>query len=1137
MAETTSQVNVNDIPEYLKPYRNALLNAAFGLAMKPEYLQKQGIPIMGGTIAPPANPPVQPTIPPTPTSPAPPDQSVPDAMARITTEPVHGGSTLSRGAAGIEELLRSNRIGYAEGGRLANSAAGIEELLKSFSVAPAGSDVWLGEGGTPLGGVYNGNNVSPTPKIPSTIGTGTQPPPTPQPPSVTPPSTAGPGGVITTPPSGTLPVGNPNPTNKPPQVGTGIGGGGGVTQPPPATHGGGPSTPIPQPSPNPNGYQTPPAFLAHRPDNFAGAAQAEKMGYNPNQYAEERTAQDLADRHGAQLVYTNSGGPISPPSQATLYSGGESFQNAGLVNDAYTRFKDDPGQLQLRLNQIRDEIRQLGGTPGFKKGGVVRAFGGAALDSGSNPFNPLKNNSSSGPMDGFMNNGFPVPQSPASTGMMGSKSALNTGFMPLQAQAETDTTGTPTGTPTQQTVAQNALDVLQPYQAYGGQRTLSNGFNSGAVNNGVAQISDLTRNALGGYSGLPSYLDSAGNINAGRTASGQATTNFGIANDTFNSAGQLALDASTRAGDASYESPLTSSFQDTMNFIRGNPQAFQAGEISLGQLSAPQVDAPLGISPSQLTSYQMAGPRLIDTSVSNIDPHYIQGQNLQQYQAQSPESVRGAQYRANTIDTTPTVDTNQITRNFENNRMTAPGNVTAGQIQGIDRFIDNRNAQNYMSPYTQNVTDVRQRLARQAFNEQKAARDANAVKAGAFGGNRQAVADSLANRDLMNQMDQIAAEGAQSAYENAQQQYERDRNAGMGAQQFNVQARMQGDLANQQTGLQVGGKNLDAALATNNLLGNIGLQGLLANQNAGLTVAQANQAARNQSGQFNAANRQQASLANQSANQATALANLQALLGTQQLGANLGQQANLANQSAYMDAASRNQGTNLQAQLANQAALQQANQQNLAAALGVQELGANQSLAAQQANQGAGLQAGLANLQAAMGTQQLARTSGLTAAQANQQTRLAQNQALLDAAAREDQLRQQAQQGNFSNRLSAVGQQTNSALAANQIGQSRADLQRLANAQQLQNLQQQMAAGATIDQRTQGNLDQAYQDFINQRNDPFQKLNWLQGILAGTPIWYNQEQVLFNRTSPASQIGGLATAGLGALTSYLGNKQ
>lgn len=129
-----------------------------------------------------------------------------------------------------------------------------------------------------------------------------------------------------------------------------------------------------------------------------------------------------------------------------------------------------------------------------------------------------------------------------------------------------------------------------------------------------------------------------------------------------------------------------------------------------------------------------------------------------------------------------------------------------------------------MSPYQQNVTDVRRKQAQLAFDEARSGRDANAVKAGAFGGNRQAVADSLANRDLMNQKDQITAEGAQSGYENAQQQYERDRAANMTGQQFNVQSRLQGDLANQQTGLQVGGKNLDAALQTNQLLGNIGIK-------------------------------------------------------------------------------------------------------------------------------------------------------------------------------------------------------------------------------------------------------------------------------------------------------------------------
>ena len=1072
MAETSSNVNISDIPEYLKPYRNALLNAAFGTAMKPEYLAAQGIPIMGGL---PQNPAV--------VTPGTANPSQPDTNGAPQVDPtasIRDGNPLARGAAGIEALLRSNRIGYADGGavrygpggKLSDAASAIEQLLGGSYAAPDGSDVWLGKGGSPLGAVYGGNNVSPKPNIPLQIGTGTQPPPSPAPPNVTPPSTAGPGGIINTPPSGTLTVGNPNPT-PPTHVGTGIGGpfAGGPS-------GGGPSSNMQQPGGGGGGYQAPAAFLANKPASFAGAEQAKSMGYNPLQYAEERTAQDLAGKTGSQLVYTNPGGPNAPPSQATLYSGGEAFQNAGLVNDAYTRFKDDPGMLQQRLNGIRDEIRMLGGTPGFKKGGVIRAAEG--LDT-TNPF----------------------------------------------------TSQSGTGTQDQQGVVSNAFAALNPYQAYNGQRTLDNGFNSGAVNGqGNAQISDLTRNAVQGYGNLPSYLDSKGDIQANRTASGQATSNFGIANDTFNAAGQLALDASTRSGNASYNSPLSSSFQDTMNYIRQNPQAYQAGEISLGQLDAPQVNAPLGVTAPQLTSYQMAGPRLIDTGTSNINPTYIGGQQLQQYQAQAPNDVQGQQYRASTINTTPMVDTNQITRNFENNRMSSPGNVTAGQI-GVGKFIDPGNPQAYMSPYQQNVTDVRRKQAQLAYDEARSGREASAVKAGAFGGNRQAVADSLANRDLMNQKDQITSEGAQSAYENAQQQYERDRAASMTGQQFNVQSRLQGDLANQQTGLQVGGKNLDAALQTNQLLGNIGIQGLLANQQAGLTVAQANQAARNQGGQFNAGQRQQAGLANQSTQQGINLANLQSYLGTQQLGANLGQQANLANQSAYMDAAGKNQGTNFQAQLANQQALQQANQQNLGAALGVQELGANQSFAAQTANQGAGLQAGLANLQASLGTQNLARTSGLTAAQANQQTRLTQNQTLLDAAAKEDQLRQQAQQGNFSNQLSAMGQQTNSALAANQIGQSRADLQRLANAQDLQNLQQQMSAGATIDQRTQSNLDQSYQDFINQKNDPYSKLNWLQGILAGTPIGYNQEQVLFNRTSPATQIGGLATAGLGALSSYL----
>jgi len=1142
MAESASTVSIQDIPEWKKPYWLALMNAATGMVMKPEYLQQYpGMNIMGGkgTAAPPTG-----GNPTTPTDQIPVDQYA--GQNSITPPPSTStnGSQLARGAAAIEEALRSNRIQYASGGtvryaaggstRLADAAKAIEEALLANGAAPTGSDVWLNPGGTPFGGTYRGVNVSPTPNIPTQIGTGTQKPPTPTPPAVTPPSTAGPGGVIVTPPSGTLTPGNPNPV-KPPTTGIPIPGGHPTA--PPQTG----SQLIPgQPSTQPATAQ----FLGNKPANFAGAAQAANMGYNPAQYADDEVAQNLARNMGAQVAYTNTGGPIGPPSQATLYSGGEAFQNAGLVNDAYTRFKDDPGQLQLRLSQIRDEIRSLGGTPGFKKGGVVRAAAGYMTGSNPesnslynpptvNPFmsgsgddnqpapaaNPFAGNtvtggaakptnSQFGPVDTntaynpptvnpFLGNRIspmtpptmqpavqqvfpptaapnpvqpqpavqqvtapppapnPTPMQPAVQQVLPPPASSGTAPVNKSIEATTTTTTGTTGLPQSLTPS---FDALQDYIAFDGPRTLENGGNFGTsyqrqavdasgkprvdpvtgapVMESVPQISDLSRNALSGYSAIPSAFDKYGNIEAGRDDQGNATTNYGIANDTFNSAGQLALDASRRSGDASYESPLTSTFQNTLNGIRNDPTRFMAGDISLGQLTASQLDAPMGVSPSQLTSYQMEGPRLLDMSKSSIDPTYIAGQNVDRITADS-NSVR---------------------------------DVQGGQI-GTGTFLDPGVADAYMSPYQKAVNDVRRRDAEQAYREQNATRQAAAVRAGAFGGSRQAVADSLAERDMLNQKDRITAEGQQAAFENAQAQFERDRAAKMGADTYNADSRFKGDIANQ------------------------------------------------------------------AKDQGVTLANLQSWLQSQNLGATLGQSANIANQNAYMDAATKNQAVNLQAELANQGVLQDANKTNLGAALGVQELGANQALDASKSNQAAGLRAGEANLNAAQQTQQLARTSGLTAAQANQQTRLAQNQALLDAAAREDQLQQQAAQGNVTNRLNAMGQQTNSALAANTIGQSRADLQRLAQATEFQRLQQQMGAGATVDARTQSELDMAYQDFINQRNDPYQKLNWLSGIYNSTPQVYNQEQVQFNRTNPVSQIGGLATAGLGAVSSYLNKKK
>ena len=100
----------------------------------------------------------------------------------------------------------------------------------------------------------------------------------------------------------------------------------------------------------------------------------------------------------------------------------------------------------------------------------------------------------------------------------------------------------------------------------------------------------------------------------------------------------------------------------------------------------------------------------------------------------------------------------------------------------------------YMSPYMDSVVGRQQEDAIEQFERQRAARDARAVTAGAFGGSRQAVQEGLAEEALGRQLGDIRATGSQQAFEQAQQQFERDRSAQMAQQQAQAQelARVQG---------------------------------------------------------------------------------------------------------------------------------------------------------------------------------------------------------------------------------------------------------------------------------------------------------------------------------------------------------
>lgn len=100
----------------------------------------------------------------------------------------------------------------------------------------------------------------------------------------------------------------------------------------------------------------------------------------------------------------------------------------------------------------------------------------------------------------------------------------------------------------------------------------------------------------------------------------------------------------------------------------------------------------------------------------------------------------------------------------------------------------------YMSPYMDAVVGRQQQDAIEQFQRAQAGRDASAVGAGAFGGSRHGVTQGIAEEALMRQLGDIRAEGSQRAFEQAQQQFERDRAAQMGRDQAQAQelARTQG---------------------------------------------------------------------------------------------------------------------------------------------------------------------------------------------------------------------------------------------------------------------------------------------------------------------------------------------------------
>lgn len=118
-------------------------------------------------------------------------------------------------------------------------------------------------------------------------------------------------------------------------------------------------------------------------------------------------------------------------------------------------------------------------------------------------------------------------------------------------------------------------------------------------------------------------------------------------------------------------------------------------------------------------------------------------------------------------------------------------------------------AEDYMSPYTQNVVDYQKSQALRDFQIAQPMRQAQAVQQGAFGGSRSAIVDAEAQRALNSQLQGITATGQQQAFQNAQQQFNADQARRLEAQRMGEQSRQYGaglSMQGLQTALQSAGQ-------------------------------------------------------------------------------------------------------------------------------------------------------------------------------------------------------------------------------------------------------------------------------------------------------------------------------------------
>jgi len=510
-----------------------------------------------------------------------------------------------------------------------------------------------------------------------------------------------------------------------------------------------------------------------------------------------------------------------------------------------------------------------------------------------------------------------------------------------------------------------------------------------------------------------------------------------------------------------------------------------------GQFTAQSVDPYSGF---QAADFSMADTSDFADEFQAFDPNQYSGFQQAQFQAVDPTSMMDEYQMAN-FSPSGEFEQYDFRDPMEFSKFGVRDDFTYSGF-GFDptRQFGTDEAARYMSPYMQAVVEDQKSQAIQDFERQAASRDAAAVQAGAFGGSRQAVQEALAEESLQDRLGSIGATGAQAAFQEAQQQFERDRAAqerqlGMEVGEF---GRVQAGLASEQG-------RVDA---------------LRLQEQSQREFRQADEYAR--SGNMEAAEAARVQAAN-TAELARTQAGIAGEMGRVQagrVGENARMDAMLQQEAARTQAARAAEMARVQAAEAAENARMDSIMQGEAGRVQsgrVGELGRAQGLTASELARVQGADAAeMARIQQSEAAE-LARTQGIDVSEA---ARI--------QAAREASRQFGAGQGLAAYQAVGSGASNLAGLGAGMAGLG--ERQRAADIQGAQLLE---TIGRDIRAEDQGRLDLAYEDFLRQRDYPMQQYERMAGILRGVPVTPDVEEQRFASYNPIQQALGAGISGLG----------